>query len=177
MRLAQIQPRIVRLMGEDRYVRAMVPKHPVRFKRRSIEVGQRFGRLTVVSFEGAHERQRCLKWLCRCDCGRECVVVSRSLRNGKTSSCGCLRNELFEAGRRNWVNRLITIGQRFGRWTVVSKAGQNNHRENTWRCRCDCGKEQDVPTGSLRSGRSQSCRCLGRERRDEGLRRYRERAA
>lgn len=56
-------------------------------------VGQKHGRLTVVRYAGK-AKDRHAKWLCRCDCGKETVVTGVALRNGKTQSCGCLRNEL-----------------------------------------------------------------------------------
>ena len=58
--------------------------------------GQRFGRLTVIRqvkrreylYSGTNAH-----WLCRCDCGNDCVVASNSLVTGNTKSCGCLRVE------------------------------------------------------------------------------------
>lgn len=54
--------------------------------------GQRFGRLTVLSFShlGKHNKAH---WLCRCDCGTERTFVGSYLRNGDTKSCGCLFRE------------------------------------------------------------------------------------
>lgn len=57
-------------------------------------IGQRFGRLTVVSQtedyikpSGAHISQ----WLCQCDCGSKPIVIKRyNLLNGITTHCGCL---------------------------------------------------------------------------------------
>ena len=49
--------------------------------------GQRFGKLTVV-----HEVEKLghfTAWLCKCDCGRESIVRTNSLRAGATKSCGC----------------------------------------------------------------------------------------
>ena len=54
--------------------------------------GQRFGRLTAVEpVEKTKDRQR--KWLCKCDCGNEKVVIAASLKNGLTQSCGCIQKE------------------------------------------------------------------------------------
>ena len=55
------------------------------------------------------------------------------------------------------------IGQRFGRWAVLARAGSRYGRQPTWLCRCDCGTERIVLGASLRSGNSRSCRCLSRE--------------
>lgn len=32
-----------------------------------------------------------LLWLCRCDCGNQCIVQDGNLKNGHTKSCGCVR--------------------------------------------------------------------------------------
>lgn len=52
--------------------------------------GKRFGRLLVIepSIKNGH-----LAWKCRCDCGNEVIVPSRSLNSGNTKSCGCLKHE------------------------------------------------------------------------------------
>lgn len=47
-----------------------------------------FGRLTVVTYDGHY------KWLCRCDCGADCVVAGSDLRRGHSQSCGCLLKEI-----------------------------------------------------------------------------------
>lgn len=44
------------------------------------------------------------------------------------------------------------VGRRFGRWTALSYAG-----DRKWLCRCDCGTEKDVFTGSLTHGKSAGC--------------------
>ena len=49
-------------------------------------------------------------------------------------------------------------GQVFGHWTVIEKTGQRQSGGVLWLCQCDCGTEQLVTTGHLRSGDSQSCR-------------------
>lgn len=50
--------------------------------------GQKFGRLTVLSFVGTNGRDR--KYLCRCECGSETITSTACLRSGTTRSCGCL---------------------------------------------------------------------------------------
>ncbi len=54
-------------------------------------IGQRFGRLLVVSpAKAKHNRAR---WNCQCDCGTLCVATGKYLRQGKKRSCGCLQRE------------------------------------------------------------------------------------
>lgn len=53
-------------------------------------------------------------------------------------------------------------GKRFGRWTVIQRAPNKNTR-TSWLCQCDCGKQKEVLSCHLKSGRSQSCGCLAKE--------------
>lgn len=58
--------------------------------------GKKFGRLTVIERVGTHIASCGAKaptWLCKCECGRDCIVMANSLRSGKTKSCGCIRRE------------------------------------------------------------------------------------
>ena len=55
-------------------------------------------------------------------------------------------------------------GQRFGRLLVIREYGRSKNRQVTWLCRCDCGAETVITSGSLRGGRTKSCGCLQRER-------------
>ena len=58
--------------------------------------GQKFGRLTVIkraeNCVRSDGRTR-VRWLCKCDCGNEIVVLADSLKNDKTKSCGCFQKE------------------------------------------------------------------------------------
>ena len=54
-------------------------------------VGRRFGRLLVIEkVDSVNYRSR---FLCRCDCGNEKLVLGQSLLNGHVRSCGCLLSE------------------------------------------------------------------------------------
>lgn len=53
--------------------------------------GQRFGKLTVIEKNGKKGKDSA--WLCICKCGNKCVVSTTNLKNGHSSSCGCLRKE------------------------------------------------------------------------------------
>lgn len=50
-------------------------------------------------------------------------------------------------------------GEVFGRLTVVSYAGKNNLQKTLWLCKCECGNEVTVPSGSLVTGNTASCGC------------------
>lgn len=53
------------------------------------ETGNTYGLLTVIEYAGSTPKQDAL-WLCKCQCGNTKIVNGRDLRNGHTSSCGCL---------------------------------------------------------------------------------------
>jgi len=68
--------------------------------------GQQFSYLTAIR----HIKNGKSRWLCRCVCGKETVVLSYRLRSGRVRSCGCKRMELiiaknkargFRGGRQN----------------------------------------------------------------------------
>lgn len=59
-------------------------------------IGERFGRLTVIEIAEPHIQpsgKRLQMRKCRCDCGKIVIVAAQSLNNGRTKSCGCLRSE------------------------------------------------------------------------------------
>ena len=51
------------------------------------EVGNRYGRLTVL--ERAGTKRRSATWKVLCDCGVETTATSHALRRGEKKSCGC----------------------------------------------------------------------------------------
>lgn len=61
-------------------------------ERTRIDVGERFGRLTVISYAGKEKGFH--MWECICDCGKTKIVRENSLKIGNTSSCGCLHKEI-----------------------------------------------------------------------------------
>ena len=94
---------------------------------RSWLTGQRFGRLVVLRLanqdeisaygtgkegelgKNAEENAGGLGrlpdlWLCRCDCGNVCVCQKENLRDGKTKSCGCFRNETRQKNMRKAIH-------------------------------------------------------------------------
>lgn len=54
------------------------------------------------------------------------------------------------------------VGQKFGRLTVLKRAGSTAQQKALWSCSCDCGGVTTVTTGALRSGSTRSCGCLQR---------------
>lgn len=142
-----------------------------RKRNRKVEnlVGKKFNKLTVISRADDYylsNGNRFVRWLCKCDCGNEVIVRGTSLRNGHTKSCGCIRSESVIG-----LNQKDLTGKIFGRWTVLYKNGRVKEPRGKyvplWHCRCQCGVERDIRTGSLTSGASLSCGCYKYEKLKE----------
>lgn len=95
-------------------------------------IGKRFGRLTVVSQNGA----RCM---CQCDCGNTIEVKYGKLSSGHTKSCGCAKT--IRKIRNN------IKGQRFGKLVALSCERRNDR--TYWTCKCDCGNLCEIELSHL----------------------------
>ena len=113
-----------------------------------VEIGKRFGLLTVLSPSDLRKGY----WVCQCDCGTVKEYHSSNLRSGGTQSCGCMRTTLD------------LTGERYGMLTVLRKS---DSRTGFWVCQCDCGNTKEISYDNLRSGHTKSCGCLrGRNKTD-----------
>lgn len=91
--------------------------------------GQRFGMLVVTAqAESTATGQR--RWVCRCDCGNERIVMGSNLKRGTTVSCGCKRYKNLE-------------GQKIGKLTVIGRSdkygSRGKRKTQLWECKCECG--------------------------------------
>lgn len=126
--------------------------------------GKRFGRLKVVGPAEPHtfpSGQIAKQWRCHCDCGKDAIVLQRSLTSGHTKSCGCQSTTL---GHR-WAKDLT--GQQFGDLEVIERAGISKRKAPLWRCLCHrCGQEIILEGYKLTDKKSprQDCGCRLRER-------------
>ena len=60
--------------------------------------GQKFGKLTAISYEIIDSKSY---WNCLCDCGNKVRVAGSNLKNGHTSSCGCINYSIGEQNIKN----------------------------------------------------------------------------
>lgn len=84
---------------------------------------QKFGKLTVVSFN-SHCNRRRTYWNCICECGKEVVVETAHLSSGHTKSCGCITIERIK--NLNYINGLST--SRIARiyWNMINRCYKKN---------------------------------------------------
>jgi hypothetical protein len=57
----------------------------------SLNIGDKFGLLTVIRLEQQSTQAKERKWFCQCDCGNSKTAFEKYLKSGETRSCGCLR--------------------------------------------------------------------------------------
>src|SRR4051812_1170778 len=112
--------------------------------------GQQCGDLTVIEWTGQKTKWGHRTWKCKCKCGKETVITGQTLMNGKSTNCGyCIANSSKPKD---------LTGVRFGKLVVISKAN-NLGGKTAWNCKCDCGGDSIVRTGSLTktNGAIRSC--------------------
>lgn len=79
------------------------------------ETGNRYGKLVVIRRCPEYENGNGAKWLCKCDCGNDNVVVfGGNLRNGSVTSCGCNKIEYtqkyLEKNREKYKTTYVNKG-------------------------------------------------------------------
>jgi len=121
-------------------------------RRKHVEPGQKFARLTVI--RETEKRSGKQYALCRCECGTVKEYDIYSLLSGHSKSCGCFAREKLELGRQ----AADLTNQTFGRLTARYRDGVRN-RSVIWVCECKCGNVVSVPARDLVSGNTTSCGC------------------
>jgi hypothetical protein len=101
--------------------------------------GRIFGRLRVIcraeDYIYPKSGQRAPRWLCECSCGKQKVIMAKSLKSGDTTSCGCYqieRSKTEEAVKRG-KDRFTKHGGKGTRiysiWKGIKKRCYN---QNAW---------------------------------------------
>jgi hypothetical protein len=80
---------------------------------------QRFGKLQTAWPVGISKGHPL--WLCFCDCGKSTIVITSSLRTGKTKSCGCFERESRSRGNnfRHGEARRGKISKEYSTWVGI----------------------------------------------------------
>lgn len=93
---------------------------------RSLDLtGQRFGKLTAQ--RQAERRGGKTRWHCQCDCGTAGIYATRDLRNGDTTSCGCLPTTARKHGHARQDG---TRTRTYRIWAgMLTRCRNENHRD------------------------------------------------
>lgn len=145
----------------------------------SPEVGDKFGKWTVIGGRIEPQSGKNARIYCRCDCGVEKEVILTNILNKKSTQCdGCSRSATKPPKKRH--NQPPPIGTKINKWTVISEIiliprfyapgarggisksapiGQNEikYSKSGVKCECECGFQKVLQTRDLVLGRTKSC--------------------
>ncbi len=111
------------------------------------------GKLEVI--EPTKERKNGYTiWKCRCECGEEILVDTRTLQRSTIKDCGCVTS----THSRGYDLK----GKRFTRLMAVKPLEKRKNGSVVWLCQCDCGKTAEITAKELVNGNKKSCGCLGK---------------
>lgn len=129
-------------------------------RRRKVEIGERFGRLTVIREAAPRGGRRYFEVICDCPRQKTKIVELSKLTTGRTISCGCAM------GRERIP---VEIGARYGALVIIEElpdrvdgAGRTVRRVQV---RCEaCNRELPMAWAQVRN-RNTSCGCVPSKRR------------
>lgn len=107
---------------------------------------QQFGYWTVIGRDFDYCKTHNIKrekpyWICKCRCGKIKSVCGDNLRNGKSTSCGCISKT---KRAEPLINELI--GKHINEFTVIDVDTHYYDNKNpsvyktAFKCQCDCGE-------------------------------------
>jgi len=151
--------REARKEGEEKYHKPIVEGKKERKK--SDVIGQTYGKLTIKKeVEKKHNKRR---FMCECECKNTKVVYLQNLKNGNTTSCGCIQ------AKKASDMALDLTGQKRGMLTAYKNTGKIKYGTYVWLFKCDCGCMTKMTTSEF--GNIQSCGCL-RNNKDQEIIEY-----
>lgn len=122
-----------------------------------VKINEKYGFLTIIGNSYKTYDKNNInterKVLCQCDCGKEKIIRERSILKGLSKSCGCR-------------GKSIKIGQKFGRWTILSEPYfilKNEKKKKVVDVLCNCGTSKTISTCAIGID-SKSCGCYKKEK-------------
>ena len=102
--------------------------------------GKKLGRLIVIRREYPNKNGH-PRWLCKCDCGKDKIAGGKSLKQGSTRSCGCLRKDRLrlDSGLANMRRRMRSYKynatkQRNLEWNLTEEQFENITQKDCYYC-------------------------------------------
>lgn len=112
---------------------------------------------------------------CRCICGKVKEVSAKSLKYGKSKSCGCVAAKRLSKKYKGVVkkeNDIDLTNKIFNKIKVVKRISGKGV-QTIWECEClNCGKIFNKTQHNLTSGRCVSCGCAKRENSKKNINKY-----
>ena len=132
-------------------------------------INQKFGKLSVIKKTDYRDSNRRILWLCQCECGKERIVNTSYLKNGRVYACEQCAKIISQEKRKNTLSKNIKndlTGKVFGRLIVIEPTKKRTtDRCIIWHCKCKCGNECEISSKALVQGDTKSCGCLNTETR------------
>jgi hypothetical protein len=104
--------------------------------RKKLEIGKKFGLLTVVSDTGEVSKNRRALWNTLCDCGNTKMAEYSLLVSGQVKSCGCLRAPRSEEKKLstyfNFVSQYIDYSE--SKNTMKPRVESGDSHRQSLRC-------------------------------------------
>lgn len=98
--------------------------------------GQVFGRLAVLGFSHMNKSGKS-HFICLCECGNITTPSGANLKNGNSSSCGCLHNELLsennkiqKIGNKNNLSHGLSHSLLYQKYLDMKKRCYNSDRSD-----------------------------------------------
>ena len=121
-------------------------------ERPTITVGYKVGKLKVDA-PTEQRKNGYTVWRCKCKCGNEILLDTRTLQRRTVKDCGC------ETKTTPKQRNLKDV--RFGSLVCREPTERRNSNGSViWRCDCDCGNTCYVAAKDLLSENTKSCGCL-----------------
>lgn len=134
-------------------------------------IGERFGRLTVLSEIPASKYGR-LYFECKCDCGNIYEARASHVKSGATQQCKACR----DSKRSNLITERAllchstNIGKRFGKLTVITSSSDGKFSGVYYTCACDCGNLVSLRAYTVLNGQASKCRkCVDKLNEKHGM--------
>ena len=128
-------------------------------------IGEKFGRLEVIGFNGVLMGKR--YWVCKCDCGNIITKSEKDLKKDGYHSCGCYKKEIATQFK------LDLVGKTFGWLTVIEELPAKD-KSSYYLCECRCGNKTKVKGTVLNKGRIFSCGCANVSKGEQKIKNFLE---
>ena len=116
-------------------------------------IGEKFGKLTVLSRAKNKSNRSAARWRCVCECGKEKEIYGSALIQGNSTSCGCSTRHNFE------------VGNKFNKLTIIKpNCSRNKYLNLISECLCECGNKILLTNHQIASGKTKSCGCLRKDK-------------
>lgn len=156
LKLATVYKRIASGMTAEQVLSQRLREHDVDISERE------FNFLTVLREADHRSPSGKRVFVCRCVCRKEKEVIGADLVSGRTTSCGCKRDE---KARTRSIERAEDISGRFYNDIEVLGPAETTRKRSDgrngrlWKCKCPCGKTFNALAANLRAGFYTSCGC------------------